>query len=461
MNLPIRIAALSVIAGVAAGCAVTPLEQSTAAAADRVRQNGPVAPAWPDAAAERPEPTVIAAPLTLDAALVLAFTHNPELRRQYARLGIAHADLRQAARIANPGLSFAWLDGSGADRERQGITAAFGDLLLLPARRRLATHELRRVELAVAGDLLALAREVESAWYALVSALQVASLRESDAHAADTAAELARRYHAAGNITALELASRESAAAEARVESLRSRAGVADARERLANRLGLDSALDWRTIDELPAPPATVFDRAALAARARAERPDLLAAREALARSEAAWRLTRKSRLLGGVELGYEREEDPDGDFDGPTLALALPLFDQGQAAVQRGQAERDIARAGLERRELETGNEIVAAAERLTLMREIVDRRHDAWRGADAAMDRRQEQAGYMLIGVFELIDARRHALDAGQAWLESVRDYWIARSALGAAVGGALPGDRDPPQQVIRVADITGEQP
>ena len=47
------------------------------------------------------------------------------------------------------------------------------------------------------------------------------------------------------------------------------------------------------------------------------------------------------------------------------------------------------------------------------------------------------------MLVGVFELLQARRTQLDAFQAYLEAVRDYWVARTDLRRSVGGALPGE------------------
>ena len=49
------------------------------------------------------------------------------------------------------------------------------------------------------------------------------------------------------------------------------------------------------------------------------------------------------------------------------------------------------------------------------------------------------------MLVGVFELLQARRAQLDASQAYLEAVRDYWIARSELKRAVGGKLPDESE----------------
>jgi cobalt-zinc-cadmium efflux system outer membrane protein len=65
------------------------------------------------------------------------------------------------------------------------------------------------------------------------------------------------------------------------------------------------------------------------------------------------------------------------------------------------------------------------------------------------------------MLIGAFELIRTKREEYDAWQGYLESVRDYWIARTALRAATGGLLPGDENPQPLTIGANEIIGEQP
>jgi cobalt-zinc-cadmium efflux system outer membrane protein len=51
------------------------------------------------------------------------------------------------------------------------------------------------------------------------------------------------------------------------------------------------------------------------------------------------------------------------------------------------------------------------------------------------------QQELNYMLVGAFELIQAKQAEYDAYQEYVEAVRDYWIARTELERAVGGALP--------------------
>lgn len=448
MNALTRMAAPSALLAIT-GCAVAPLDHAAQSARDRVIERAAVGPEWPPAAGDPGAAPEIQEPLTLPAALTLAFTRNPNVRRQYARLGIAHADLQDAARIANPRLSLAWLSpaGGGRDQTTKGISASFADLLLLPSRRRLSASEFRRVELAVAAGLVALTREVETAWYQQVGALQVATLRDAVARAAETEATLANRYHEAGNISQLQLDLQQAAMARAAIDALRARSDASKARARLADLLGLRTDAPWQTVERLPAPPSTPLSQQELVERAQAQRLDLTAAREEVALLEDALGVTRNWRLLGSVGVGYERERETDGTkLIGPTLELELPLFDQGQGAVSRAQARLLDARARRDGLALTVENEVAAGYERLALALDASVRYRDGLVPSSAsAVGRLQEEVNFMLESVFELMRAKRDEYDAWQGYLDSVRDYWIARSGLRAATGGRLPGDDD----------------
>ena len=442
-------AALSAVLGVGAGCAVTPFDDAADAAAARVAGKTAVRPGWPPAPGDVAAAQEIHEPLTLPAALALAFTQNPDIRRQYAALGIAHADLQDAARIANPTLSLAWLDSSTGPRDQttRGISASFTDLLLLPARRRLSAAEFRRVELAVSAGLVALARQVETAWYSQVGALQIAAMRDAVAEAAGHDAALARRFHEAGNISRLQLDQQLAAAARARIDSLRARSEAARAGTSLANLLGLRAGAGWRTVERLPAPAAAPLSRDELLRRAQAERLDLAAVREEVAMLEDALGVTGRWRLLGSVEAGYKRESETDGStLRGPTLNLELPLFNQGQGAVARAQARLLDARARRDALAVAVENEVTTEFERLALAWEASEQYREALLPSTAsAVARQQERVNFMLVSVFELIRAKQDEYDAWQGYFESVRDYWIARTALRAATGGLLPGDEE----------------
>ena len=86
---------------------------------------------------------------------------------------------------------------------------------------------------------------------------------------------------------------------------------------------------------------------------------------------------------LGDVEVGYEREREGDGTLmRGPSVSLGLPIFNQGQGAVGRAQAQLLDARAALDASVLDVQNGVRTGIERLVLAREccdLGDRRHVA----------------------------------------------------------------------------------
>src|SRR3972149_9213809 len=101
--------------------------------------------------------------------------------------------------------------------------------------------------------------------------------------------------------------------------------------------------------------------------------------------------------------------------------------------------------------------NEVTAGIEQLELAREIAGRYRDALLpGAASVVARRQEEGNFMLRSVFELLQARRNEYDAWQAYLESVRNCWVAWTGLRAATGGSLPGDGEVRTFTIGVDEI-----
>jgi cobalt-zinc-cadmium efflux system outer membrane protein len=441
-----RLAALAALL-IIGGCAVAPLQEATDGTVGRLQARAGVTLDWPPEAEAAGDAHEIPEPLTLAAALATAFERNADIRRQYAKLGIAHGDLRDAARIANPTLSLAWLDpeGGSGDKTTQGISASFTDLLLLSARRRLSAAEFRRVELAVGGALVTLARQVESAWYGYVGARQVETLRAAVADAARQEANLATRFFEAGNITQLQLDRQVAVAARAEIDALRARSDAAASRGQFANLLGLSAAGSWRTVDRLSAPPESDFSAESLAGNALSQRLDLASVREEVAVLEDTLGVTRGWRLLGSVEAGYEWERETDGSkLRGPTLALELPIFNQGQGAVARAEARLLDARAREDALALTVENDVATGVRQLALARAISERYQlELLPAAASAVERQQERFNFMLVGAFDLIQAKRDQYDAWQGYFESVRDYWITRSALRAATGGLLPGD------------------
>lgn len=428
------------------GCAGLPRERGYVETSELVSSRVGVAPDADTWATPAP-PDIPSEPLTAEQALALSFVHSPRIRETYARLGLGRAELEDARRIANPTFEFARL-GRGQDEHpkiTRSLSVGFTDLLLLPVRKRFAQSEVTRLQNEVASELLDLSVEVESAWYAAVGARQVADMRDVVAKAAEASAALAQRFFDAGNISRLQLEQERAAATQARIEATRAIADALKTRSTLAELTGLPANAVWTLSTQLPAPPATVVEASTLMPRALEQRLDLLAARQSVAQREEMLGVTRRWRWLGSIEVGFEQErEGDDGVSQGPTLSLELPIFNQGQGAMARAQAELIQARAQLDALALSVSNDALLGVQSVNVAREVAEQYRDTLIPArEAIVARTQEEVNYMLVGIFELILAKREEYDAYQEYLEAVRDYWVARAELRGVVGGALPDD------------------
>jgi cobalt-zinc-cadmium efflux system outer membrane protein len=56
------------------------------------------------------------------------------------------------------------------------------------------------------------------------------------------------------------------------------------------------------------------------------------------------------------------------------------------------------------------------------------------------------QEQYNAMLLGVYQLLQAKQNEVDAYREYIEAVRDYWIARADLERAMGTRLAASAAP---------------
>ena len=407
-------------------------------------------------------PEVPTTPIDPGQAVRLAFLHSPRVAESYSRIGLSRADLEAARRLVNPGFGFSYLNSSqGGEQVGRSLTLNLTDIVLRPVRKRYAATALEQMQLQVASELQALATDVEVGWYDAVAANQICATRALIAEAATQSASLAQRFFAAGNINRLELALEKAAAAGAMIESSRAKGRAVQARADLATLLGLSVAERWTTT-ELPDLPADlVTDSAALLELAMERRLDLAAARKQLSLREDALAMTRRWRWLGRFEVGYEREREVDSSvIRGPTFAVELPIFNQGQDVIARAQAQRVEAQSRLDQATLQARNDIHAAVASTQLAREVAERyRADLLPEREIAVAKTQAEVNFMLKGVFELILSKQVEYDAWQGYIESVRDYWITRARLRAAVGGRLPDDPDSVQAMPQRATPVSE--
>jgi len=443
------------------GCAGIPADWGRGDVAQLAGTRGRTLPQADDAAAFTRE--AMSQPLTADTAVQLALLNNPALRGEMARLGFAAADVYDAGRLANPVFSARRLSPDNIDANAQltlGIAVNFVNLLFLPANQKLAKAQFEAAKLEVGSAAVDLAADVEAGWYQAVGAEQLAQMRETVATAARSSADLAQRFFDAGNISRRELAMEQAAASQSHLDALSARAAAVASHSALNRLMGLSAAQDTWSLDARLAAPLPQEDELdALLALAVDSRLDVTALQQQAQALASRYGLVRRTRLVGGIELGVEREKDFDGALHaGPSLSLELPLFNWGAGRVAAAQAALDRTEAELDALVLDRSNGVKLAHAKIASAKT----RAEAYRSAlipqrEAVVEQMQREVNYMLTGVFELLLAKQQEYDAYAGYLEAVRDYWTARTELARAVGRRLPSSEQPAAPMLDPADLT----
>jgi cobalt-zinc-cadmium efflux system outer membrane protein len=446
-----RIALVALALGLSACASTSPAPAfSETAALVKARVGRPVF--WDqgtaaDGAVARGVQALLARPLTADASVQVALLRNRTLQATYEELSVAQADLVQAGLLGNPvfSASVALPVAGVADR---GFGLAIGDdfvgLLTLAARKRVAESELQAAEARVADAVVRTTLDVESAFFRLVAAGQVLVMRRTVLDGSEAALEVARGQREAGNIGELDLANHELLVEQVRTDVVRSEADAASAREALTRLMGLwGPEAAYRVVDRLPELPAGELSGDRVEGRAVEQRLDL---REAHAEAQAlshALAMTKNYRWLGAATAGVGFEKSPEGfSVVVPTAGVELPIFDAKQAAVARLEGRLRAALARETALAVDVRSQVREARDRLAAARTLVER----YAGVVVPLRQRvtalsQQQYDSMLLGVYPLLLAKQNEVNTYREFIESLRDYWLARAELERAVGGALP--------------------
>ena len=428
-----------------------PFQQPSRPVEESVKERTGVSIRWQKDAAAREAAladvrALLKKPLTVNRAVQIALLNNRELLATFEDVGVSAADLREAGIWKNPSfdLSVRFPDRAPTGANWAGA-AAFDllDLLMMPLRKRVAADKLAAAQLHVADAAVRLVAEVKMAVYALLADDALLAHRRTVTEIQRTAIDLAQRQHEAGNIADLVLAQQQAAYNSARLELAMAETHQREHREMLNRLLSLwggDTA--WKIAGELPPLPEGDVSLRGLESLAVAQRLDLAGAHRELAGVVRALGLTKKYRYIGALEFGVDTERDSDRtNLTGPTLRLEVPLFNQGQARIAKGEAELRKAERTLERLAIGIRSDVRALHDKLAAQRETA-RFYDS----EILPVRRAITAGMllhyngMLMGNYELFATRAEQIEAEHKGIEPLRDNSMTRAELERAVGGNL---------------------
>jgi cobalt-zinc-cadmium efflux system outer membrane protein len=440
----------AVFIGMVGGCASAPRNDFNSVQRETAARTGLIVQ-WrgvsqEDASVDASVHAMLSHPLLADQAVQLALLNNRMLQADFENLGIAQADLVQAGLLKNPvfsaGIRFpdrspkrTYLDLS--------VEEDFIDVFLLPARKKLAETEFEQAKARVTAAVVQLAADTRSAYVDCQAAEQMRELREQVLEAQSASFDAAQRLHAAGNTNDLELLSETLECDQARLALSHSQTEVSDAREKLTDLMGLWGAdIAWTAPERMPDLPESEVDPHGLESLAIRQRTDLAAARQEVLAQAQTLGFTNDMRFLSSLSVGPEGERETDGQWRiGPSISLPVPIFDQGQATVARAVAMFRQSRQRYQAMAVSIRSQVRAARTRMFDARDrVAFYRREILPLQQKMLAQTQLKYNGMLVGVFQLLQARKDQIEAGSDYISALHDYWIARTDLERAVGGRL---------------------
>ena len=404
--------------------------------------------------------TLLASPLSVDDAVQIALLNNRGLQAMYGELGIAEADLVQAGRLRNPRFAYRNVHGGSEFNIERALTSDFMQLITMPLATKLERRRFEATQLRVASEVLQVAVLTRKAFFSAVAARQTASYMEDVKVSAEAGAEIARRMAAVGNWNKLNQAREHVFYAEATARLSRAKLDAVVQREQLTRLMGVwgeDTKFSLPDrLPDLPKIPNELIDVESLALK---QRLDIRAMRSDMEGLASSLGLTKASRFINVLELGPSEVRDSNVPIKrGYEISVELPIFDWGTARV--GKAEAIYMQA------------VNRAAEVAINARSEVRESYAGYLTAyDLAKHYRDEivplrkqisdenllRYNGMLMGVFELLADAREQVSSVNAYIEVLRDYWLADAELqmafvGRTDAGAIGGMRRPPDITTR---------
>jgi outer membrane protein TolC len=432
----------------AAGCAGFSADGGFDSVADGTRASLGKDVRWPRTESERAKiDAQVAASLqhalSAEDAVQIALLNNRALQASFEQLGISEADLVQSGRLPNPRFTLRHVGAAGQHDIEESLTLNLLSLLVAPYAHELEKRRFAEVQSAVLVTVVELAGDTRRAYIAAVAAHASVQFLEQVDSAADAGAELARRMVAAGNWNRLDQAREQNFHAAAAQSLSRARLAEVAARERLTRLMGLSADQpDFALADSLPELPASIEELPDADAMLLRNRIDLRLMRMRLDELAHRLGLTQATRFVDVFDVGPARvlQGAESAPYErGYELSLQIPIFDSGSARVRRAEAVYSQAVDRFCQAAIEARSQIREARAAYGAAYDIARRQRDEVL-PNARLIAQQNLLRYnaSLLSVFELLADARERIAATDIYLNSVRDFWIAKSELDSSLLG-----------------------
>jgi outer membrane protein TolC len=312
---------------------------------------------------------------------------------------------------------------------------------MIPWVSRLETRRFEQAQRDLALSVLRLATETRQAYFRAVAAEETARYMRQVREVAEASAELARRMAQTGNFSRLSQAREQAFYAEAALNQARAEQQRLQTREQFIRLLGLwGTQTQFQLPERLPDLPGTAREQPDVEQLAMQQRLDLQSMKQQTEVLAGYMGLSRTTRFINVLEVGYAYNSSNEAlKKRGWEVSFELPLFDFGQARVQKAEAVYWQAVHRLHEQAVNARSEVREAYLNYRSQYDI------AKHYRDEIVPLRKQIAeenllryNGMLIGVFDLLAETRMQIMSVSSAIEALRDFWLAESQLQMALLG-----------------------
>ena len=309
----------------------------------------------------------------------------------------------------------------------------------MPLRKRVAAARFEETKTRVSGAVLDFAGRVRSAFYAYEADEQMLELRQTDRSSARCVLRYcARRLHDAGNISDLDFFREQSSIGSRQVSAQgRRKFPLRQSREELNILMGLwgaqtamakrrtptrhsratdarpkiSNGLRWSAVLDLAQTQQRIIGRRRRVGINQVDRPAAGIQRRTVGRTKR-WRLGGRTKT---------RVCD--------SLVRSRPGAVSGERQQSCGVLSRSITlwECAFERKPARVRDRLEGASDRAMYYRDILLPLHER------IVNEAQLQYNAMQLGPFQLLRAREQQIETAVAYIEALRDYWLARADIG----------------------------
>lgn len=386
----------------------------------------------------------LCSPLSLDTSVQIALFNNPILQQWYENVGISQADLFQAGLFTNPfgAIDFRIANKAGALNTEFNFYQSLLDLFLVPLREKVQEAKLQQTLFEVSSQILTLIFDIQRTYYSLSGLYQNLEILNSMIEIQEGAVEIANAQLAAGNVDPIESVPKKLVLDQYLVEKNALLNQIVDLSEHFNELLGFqDTDFCWCIESELPPLPFCLPPLPCLEELALEKRYDLQALK---------WQVEYIKRQYPTVEwwaktdtfVGVSSENDVDGTFTiGPSIVMALPIFNYGQADKARITSLYKQAIWQLDATEVQVVTNIGRAKNAVhTYFENARKYKYDILEHHEAVFEEVLAHYLYMVGDIYTLLEDKQLQFTYQKAYTDLLTQFWISTVDLNEAVGGVL---------------------